>query len=370
MPAWSAILSLEATIKLTRTSGFDLDIQLKVPSSGITALYGPTGSGKTTLLRCIAGLERGTKADDIRVNWAGSWWQNQHQFVAPHKRGIGYVFQDAKLLPHLTVQGNLDFACKRNRSGIEADLGQIIDWLSLESLLDKSVQQLSGGETQQVAIARALAAGPGLILMDEPLSALDQGARGRILSFLDRLHDRLSVPTVYVSHSLEEITYLADNIILLHQGRVTASGSVFDISSRTDLAMSREESAGSVISCTIQKHDAKFGLSELQFDGGHLYVTQRHEPVGSHIRVRIPARDVSITLTPDSSSSILNIMPAKVETIEPSDKARFLVRLAVGKHFLLARITGKSVQYLNLKPGQTVYAQIKSVALLSEHMAH
>jgi len=361
-------LNLESTIKLTRASGFNLDIQLHIPSAGITALYGPTGSGKTTLMRCIAGLERGSKTDDIQINCSGAWWQNQDHFVPPHKRGIGYVFQDAKLLPHLNVQGNLDFASKRNRSDNDADLSQIINWLSLEHLLDKSVQQLSGGETQQVAIARALASGPGLILMDEPLSALDQQARIRILPFLNRLHEKLSVPIIYVSHSLEELTYLADNIILLHNGRVTASGSVFELSSRTDLALSQDESAGSVISCTIREHDENFGLSELEFDGGCLYVTRRDEPVGSTIRVRIPARDVSITLAPDNSSSILNIMQARVDTIESSDKTRFLVRLAVGKHFLLARITSKSVQHLKLQPGQTVYAQIKSVALLSEQL--
>jgi molybdate transport system ATP-binding protein len=362
-------LSLESTIRLTRASGFDLDIRLQIPSSGITAIYGPTGSGKTTLLRCIAGLERGVQADDIQINYSGVWWQKQDHFVPAHMRGIGYVFQDAKLLPHLNVQGNLDFATKRNRSGKAADLSQIISWLSLDHLLDKSVLQLSGGEAQQVAIARALATGPELILMDEPLSALDQPARARILPFLNRLHENLSVPIVYVSHSLEEITYLADNIILLHKGRVTAAGSVFEMSSQADLTLSRDESAGSVISCSIRKHDEDFGLSELQFDGGCLYVTQRDEPVGSSIRVRIPARDVSITLTPDNNSSILNIMQARVDAIEPCDKTRFLVRLAVGKHFLLARITGKSVRHLQLETGKIVYAQIKSVALLSEQLA-
>lgn len=361
-------MSLESTIKLSRSSGFDLDVQIHIPSAGITALYGPTGSGKTTLLRCIAGLERGSKTDDIQINYSGAWWQKRNKFVPPHERGIGYVFQDAKLLPHLNVQGNLDYARKRNRSGQEADLNQIIDWLSLQQLLDKSVQQLSGGEIQQVAIARALATGPRLILMDEPLSALDQHARARILPLLSRLHEKLSIPIVYVSHTLEEITYLADKIILLDKGRVVASGSVFDLSSRADLTISQDESAGSVISCHIQKHDAQFGLSELQFDGGCLYVTQRDEPLGSTIRVRIPARDVSITLTPDKNSSILNILQARVDSIEASETARFMVRLAVGKHFLLARITRKSVQHLKLEPGQTVYAQIKSVALLSEQL--
>lgn len=361
-------MSLESTIRLSRSSGFDLDVQIHISASGITALYGPTGSGKTTLLRCIAGLERGLRTDDIQIKYSGVWWQNQNIFVPPHKRGIGYVFQDAKLLPHLNVQGNLDYARKRNKSGKDVDLNQIIEWLSLRQLLDKSVQQLSGGEIQQVAIARALATGPGLVLMDEPLSGLDQHARARILPFLSRLHEKLSTPIVYVSHSLEEITYLADKIVLLDKGRVVASGSVFDLSSRADLMISQDESAGSVISCNIKKHDEQFGLSELQFEGGRLYVTQLDQPLGSSIRVRIPARDVSITLTPDKNSSILNILQARVDSIESSDKARFMVRLAVGKHFLLARITRKSVQRLKLAPGQTVYAQIKSVALLSEQL--
>ncbi len=361
-------MSLESTIKLNRSSGFKLDVHIRVPSSGVTAIFGPTGCGKTTLLHCIAGLERGQKGDDIRINFTGTWWQNQNLFIAPHKRDIGFVFQDTRLLPHLSVQGNLEYARRRNRSGENFELAQIVSWFSLETLLAKSVQQLSGGETQRVAIAQALASGPRLILMDEPLSALDQPARSRILPFLSRLHGNLSIPIVYVSHSLEEISHLADNLILLEHGHVVTSGSVFDLTSRADMTIAQDESAGAVILCRIHKHDDQFGLSELRFDGGSLFVTQRDEPLGNSIRVRIPARDVSITLSQDQQSSILNILQATVDSIEPSEKSRFIVRLKVGKQFLLARITRKSAQFLNLNPGQTVYAQIKSVALLSKQL--
>jgi molybdate transport system ATP-binding protein len=361
-------LSLESSIKLSRSSGFDLDIQIKLPASGITALYGPTGSGKTTLLRCIAGLERGLKSDSIAINFSGKWWQRDKEFVPTHERKIGYVFQDAKLLPHLNVRENLAYAVKRNKSFGNPDPASIVDWMSLEELLDKSIQQLSGGEVQQVAIARALVSGPELILMDEPLSALDQVARIRILSFLNRLHEKISVPILYVSHSLEEISYLADSAVILDKGRVVACGSIFDLTQRADLTISRDEAAGSVIQCKIKQHDPEFGLSELEFDGGCLLVTQREEPPGSSIRVRVPARDISITLEPDQSSSILNILRAEIDSVEATNKSRYLVKLKVGTHFLLARITHKSAQHLQLKPGQIVYAQIKSVALLSEQL--
>ncbi len=358
-------MSLDIDVRLARTN-FTLEVKQSIPGTGLTALYGPSGSGKTTLLRCIAGLEKGLKNDRIRVDFNQISWQAENHFVPAHQRGIGYVFQDAKLIPQLNVMGNLDYAVKRKRSNNGQSLADIIDWLSLQPLLKKPVQQLSGGERQRVAIGRVLATGPRLILMDEPLSSLDQPARAKILPFLNRLHAELAIPIVYVTHSLEEITFLADRMMLIESGQIIASGTVFDMTSRVDLDISHEESAGSLLMCRVNRHDEQFGLSELVFDGGRLFVARREEQPDTRIRVRIPARDVSITLSPDSHSSILNILKAKIQAIEETDGARVLVRLSVGTSVLLARITRKSRHHLELKTGQEVYAQIKSVALLTE----
>jgi molybdate transport system ATP-binding protein len=359
-------MTLDIDVKLTRSDNFALEIKQSIPDSGLTAVYGPSGSGKTTLLRCIAGLEKGTANDRIWVDFNHACWQGENCFVPAHKRGIGYVFQDAKLIPHLNVKGNLDYAVKRRRSDRGQSLADIIEWLSLAPLLGRPVQKLSGGEKQRVAIGRVLATGPELVLMDEPLSSLDQPARAKILPFLNRLHGELAIPIVYVTHSLEEITYLADRMILIDAGQITASGSVFDMTNRLDLDISHEESAGSLLICTVSHHDDQFDLSELTFDGGKLFVARQDEEPGSRIRVRIPARDVSITLSADNHSSILNILEATIEAIEDTDNARVLVRLNVGTSVLLARITRKSRHHLDLHPGQQVYAQIKSVALLTE----
>jgi len=320
------------------------------------------------LLRCIAGLESKKAIERLNLTFDDHCWDSERTNLPTHQRRIGYVFQDANLLPHLTVQGNLDYAAKRNRSGKKDSMDGIIDWLSLQPLLNKSPPELSGGEKQRVAIGRALATGPQLVLMDEPLSSLDQHSRTRILPFLNRLHAELAIPIVYVSHSLEEITYLADMMILLEDGKVAAAGSIFDLTSRVDLNMSHDEAAGSVLVCNVSSHDDKYGLSELEFDGGRLQVARREEPAGSKIRVRIPARDVSITLLADQQSSILNILEARIVAIEDTQAPRVMISLNVGDSLLLARITRKSRHILKLEPGQTVYAQIKSVALLTEQL--
>jgi molybdate transport system ATP-binding protein len=359
-------MTLNIDVKLTRSDSFTLEVKQSIPGTGLTALYGPSGSGKTTLLRCIAGLEKAEPNDRISVEFNHNYWHGENCFVPAHKRGIGYVFQEAKLIPHLNVQGNLNYAVKRRHSGNGHSMADIVQWLSLRPLLTKPVQKLSGGEKQRVAMGRMLATNPGLVLMDEPLSSLDEPARAKILPFLNRLHAELAIPIVYVTHSLEEITYLADKMILIEAGKITASGSVFDMTSRVDLDISHAESAGSLLMCTVSAHDSEFGLSELVFDGGRLFVARRDEQPGTRIRVRIPARDVSITLSPDNHSSILNILKAKIEAIEDTDDSRVLVRLAVGTSVLLARITRKSRHHLGLHAGQEVFAQIKSVALLTE----
>lgn len=360
-------MDLKAKIRLTRSPYFQLDVDLDIAGKGITALYGHSGSGKTTILRCLAGLERGTSNDSIFIQYGDTIWQDNNHFTPPHKRSVGYVFQDGQLLPHLSVAGNLDYGLKRRQTEDGPSRNQVVEWLELGSLMDKPVTQLSGGEVQRTAIARALVCGVNLILMDEPLGAIDQEAKGRILPYLDNLHRELEIPIVYVSHLLQEITHLADQLIILERGTVVTSGSVIDLSSQLNLTIAHDEAAGSILECTLAAHEEEFGLSKLLFDGGELFVTQRDQPEGSRIRVRIPARDVSVTLEPPTQTSILNIIETRIEAIEAAPHARLLLRLSAGSQFLLARVTRKSIQQLGLHKNQKVYAQIKSVALLTEY---
>lgn len=359
-------MTLNARIDLRRPRGFHLDVDLEIPGSGITVLFGPSGSGKTTILRCLAGLERGSAGDLIRVDLRGDAWQDRGRFTRPHLRGVGYVFQEAQLLPHLTVEGNLAYASTRRRKSGGPPTDQVVEWLGLAPLLAHRTAQLSGGEIQRTAIARALVSGSNLILMDEPLGALDRTSRYRILPYLDSIHQELAIPVVYVTHLLEELTYLADHVIMLDGGRVVAEGSVMQLTSRLDLTISHEERAGAILDCVLADHDDDYGLSRLSFDGGELFVTRRAESLGSHIRVRVPARDISIALDAPARTSILNIIRTRVDAVESSTETRALVRLAAGSQYLLARVTRKSAERLALRPGLEVFAQIKSVALLTE----
>jgi|TARA_B100000315_G_scaffold260492_2_gene322343 molybdate transport system ATP-binding protein len=360
-------MDLKASIDLTRSTNFRLNVDLEIPGAGITALYGHSGSGKTTILRCLAGLERGLATDTIRIQFGDTIWQDADHFTPPHRRHIGYVFQDAQLLPHLTVAGNLDYAISRRQIDGGPSLSQVVAWLELGSLIDKPVTRLSGGEVRRTAIARALLSGVNLILMDEPLGAIDQEAKARILPYLDNLHRELAIPIVYVSHLLEEITHLADRLIIVERGQVIASGSVIELSSQLNLAIAHDETAASILECTLDCQDEEYGLSKLLFDGGELYVTELKQPKGSKVRIRIPARDVSLALDPPGKTSILNIIETRIESIEEGQQARMLVRLSAGSQFLLARVTRKSIEQLALHVDQKVYAQIKSVALLTEY---
>lgn len=355
-----------ANIKLRRTSGFSLDARLEV-GRRVTALYGPSGSGKTTLLRLIAGLERGTKHDSIEISYDDTVWQNSTRFVPPHERRVAYVFQQPQLFPHLTVRGNLDYGAKRARKTV-LSRQQVESWLDLNTLLDKRPQQLSGGEAQRVAIGRALLGDARCILLDEPLGSIDQAARQRILPYLSRLHHELDLPVVYVSHSLDEVNYLADYVYQLDNGRIKASGSIFETSASLSLARSEGDELATVVECRARGFDTGFQLAELALGRHALFVATTHMQIGESVRVRIPARDVSITLEPPSNTSILNILPATVDDVADMEASpSSLVRLAIDGQHILARVTRKSRALLNLAPGQAVFAQIKGVALLTDH---
>jgi len=341
---------------------FSLHCDIDLPMQGVTVIFGRSGCGKTTLLRCIAGLTqaRGTLQFDEKI------WQNATQFVPTHRRPLAYVFQEPRLFPHLDVRGNLQFALKRvplNQRRIQFD--DAVAWLSLENLLAHKPAQLSGGQQQRVAIARALLASPQLLLMDEPLASLDIDSKTEILPYLERLHTQLDIPILYVTHALDEVARLADRVLLLDNGRVQAMGALNDLLTQPQLPLSHFDEASAVLDATITAHDTHYHLSQVAINGGSLTVALSPLPIGSHTRVRILARDVSIALQPPTQSSIQNSVAVQIVDISSDrDPARVLVRLALGDTHLLARITRRAADQLALQTQQTVYAQIKAVALM------
>jgi len=344
---------------------FVLDADLDLPGHGVSALFGHSGSGKTTLLRILAGLER---APGAHVVVGDETWQDDARgvYVPTHRRGIGYVFQEASLFEHLDVRANLEFGLKRLPRGARRfDIGPVTDLLGIGHLLDQRPATLSGGERQRAAIARTLLASPRLLLMDEPLAALDMKRKQEILPYLERLHDELALPVVYVSHSADEVARLADYLVVLEQGRVLASGPLADTLARLDLAANFEDDAGVMIETVLTERDAD-GLSHLAFPGGVLLVGRRDAAIGSRVRCRIHARDVSLALERPRGSSITNILPAVVDAVGPAaTPGQVLVRLKIGETLLLARITERSRRELAVEPGCALWAQVKAVALLA-----
>jgi molybdate transport system ATP-binding protein len=347
---------------------FALDVDLTLPGRGVTALYGHSGSGKTTCLRCIAGLEKSAHAF-IRIN--GEVWQDSADghFVPVHKRPLGYVFQEASLFPHLTVRSNLEFGLKRIAARErKVKLEQATTLLGIDHLLDRQPDKLSGGERQRVGIARALLTSPRLLLLDEPLAALDAHRKGEILPYLERLHDELDIPMLYVSHSQDEVARLADHLVVLSNGKALASGPIGETLARLDLPLAMGDDAGVVIEGSIIAYDATYHLVTVQLPRSDLSIRVAHSNLqpGKPLRFKVQARDVSLSLQDDDRSSILNRLPVTVISEIPADNiAHVLVRLDAGGTALLARITRYSRDQLQLAPGQQLWAQIKSVALLA-----
>jgi molybdate transport system ATP-binding protein len=344
--------------------GFCLDVDLHLPGSGVTALFGPSGSGKTTCLRAIAGLEH-ARGGYVQVN--GETWQDdaRHIFVPTHGRALGYVFQEPSLFAHLSVQGNIEYGFNRAHLEDRNELQRTVDMLEIGALLNRRVDNLSGGERQRVAIARALLTRPRLLLLDEPLASLDLKRRSEILPYLERLHDELEIPSIYVSHMPEEAARLADHLVLLEAGVVIASGPLQETLARLDLPTTFTHKAGVVIEATFGGHSEADHLTRLDFPGGALHVPQRAAPVACKFRCRIEARDVSLTLQPQTDTSILNIIPGVIVGIAETDHpAQVLVRLDANGTALLARITRRSWNALELAPGKHVWAQVKTVVLI------
>jgi molybdate transport system ATP-binding protein len=353
---------------VVRHAGFALDVALALPGRGVTGLYGHSGSGKTTCLRCMAGL---VKPDSgyLRVN--GEVWLDSAAGISlpTHKRPLGYVFQEPSLFPHLSVLRNLQFGQKRvAASEHRVQLAQATELLGIDHLLDRMPAGLSGGERQRVGIARALLTSPRLLLMDEPLAALDLKRKREILPYLERLHDELDIPVIYVSHSPEEMARLADHLVVLDAGRVIASGAIADTLSRLDLPAARTDEASVVVEGVAGEFDADYGLLtvHLPSTASTMRLVHGHIPLGQRVRLAVKARDVSLTTGDQELGSILNRLPVSVLEVAAAEHPNHvIVRLDADGTLLLARITRYSSDRLALAPGTCLWAQIKAASLLA-----
>jgi molybdate transport system ATP-binding protein len=352
--------SIQARFKID-WPGFSLDVDLSLPGRGVTALFGPSGCGKTTLLRSIAGLERPPKGE-LRVN--GDIWQDDGIWVPTHCRPLAYVFQESSLFPHLSVMGNLQYGRQRASQAASFDLSQVIELLGIEALLPRKPDALSGGERQRVAIARALAVNPRLLLMDEPLAALDMQRKQEILPYLERMQKTLDIPIIYVTHAPDEVARLAHYIVMLDHGKVTASGSLYDTLSRVDLPLRLGDDRGVIVDARVGEIDRQWHLARLDFADGAFWTRDQGLIVQDTARLHILARDVSIVREKPVQSSIQNILAGHIDRCVDDDApGSVIVRVLIGETPLLARITTRAVADLALKPGDSVWVQVKSVAL-------
>ena len=355
-------MSIQARFKHCYES-FTLDVDLDLPGKGITALFGPSGCGKTTLLRCMAGLTRATQG---QLTVHGQVWQDASRFMPTYQRPLGYVFQEANLFAHLNVQSNLLYGMARVPVA-ERRIPQssVVELLGSAHLRERLPLGLSGGERQRVAIARALLTSPRLLLMDEPLAALDLARKNEFLPYLERLHDELDIPVLYVSHAPDEVARLADHIVVMQDGRAVGAGPLTETLARLDLPIHLGEDAGVVLHAVVAEIDAVWHLARVEFPGGSLWVRDAGHAIGHAVRVRILARDVSVALAPVAGVSIQNCLPATVEQMaDDYHPALSLLRLRMGESPLLARLTRRSSAALALEPGKPVWVQIKAVALI------
>lgn len=344
-------------------ASFQLNVDAEIPQQGITAVFGPSGCGKTTLLRAMAGLEN---CDSGFFSLNEQVLQDDNTFIPPHHRRIGYVFQESSLFPHLSVRGNLEYGYKRIPAGYKKpDFDHIVMMLGLKPFLSRKPMSLSGGEKQRVTIGRTLLTNPQILLMDEPLTGLDIQSKNEIYPFLLMLQRELKLPLLYVSHSTDEVARLADTLMLMEQGRIVAGGPVTEILTRSDLTLAHRSDAESIIVAEVSAHDERYRLTLCDFAGGRFYVPLNSLKIGQEVRLRILARDVSLTLQKQDETSILNIFPVVIKEIIEESDARMTIRLSAEGIPVLSRITRKSAEMLQLKPDKKVFAQVKSVAVLA-----
>ncbi|WP_353210998.1 molybdenum ABC transporter ATP-binding protein [Rhodovarius sp.] len=343
-------------------AGFALDASFTAPAAGVTALFGPSGCGKSSILAAVAGLLR---PESGRVALAGEALLDTARglFTAPERRRFAMVFQDARLFPHLSVAANLRYGLRRAPAQATGPgFEEVVALLGLEHVLARRPGRLSGGERQRVALGRALLARPRLLLMDEPLAALDAARRAEVLPFLARLRDAAAIPILYVTHALDEVDALADQMVLLAEGRVLAQGPVEALAARTDLPLAARRDAGALLTCRIAAHDQVRGLTQLDFPGGRFAVPLRAEPIGSQARIRLRARDVAVATEPPRGISTQNVLAAQLVSVgDATSSPEVFLQLALGPSIILARVTRDSIARLGLRPGLAVWAVIKAV---------
>jgi molybdate transport system ATP-binding protein len=347
-----------------RHKGFQFAVDCTLPMQGVTAIFGRSGCGKTTLLRLVAGLE---KVNQAKVHFGTQVWQDKGVFVPLHQRRIGLVFQEHSLFSHLTVRDNMLYGYVRTPQVLRRfSLESISILLGLETMLDRRIDALSGGQRQRVAIGRALLTSPQLLLLDEPLSALDYRTKSEIMPFLEHLSQHLGVPILMVSHSVEEVERLANQIVFMDHGKIERIERLQQALSRVDSPLFRHEGASSILMAELANQDAGDGLSELVLAGCRsiLWIPKISYQQGEQVRVRVLARDVALSLIAVIDSSLLNVLPAKIVQITMQDEARVLIKLLVGVQTLFAQVTQRSLRQLQLTEGMSVYALIKAVALV------
>lgn len=347
----------------TTLSDFDLEVNTDFPAHGISAIFGRSGSGKTTLLRCIAGFH----PCHGHICLAGKDWLNTDQrlFVAPHRRQIGYVFQDARLFSHLDVVANLRFAHSRATAKHQFELDQVIDILDLQGLLSRDIQDLSGGEGQRVALGRTLLCQPELLLLDEPLSALDQGRKTELLPYIKSVCDGLDIPALFVSHAIDEVAQLAAHTVVLEDGKVQSAGPTLEVLEHPGLQrLTGRFEAGVVLNASITSYDEDYQLAQLVVEGQALVLPMAHAPtLPSKVKLFVRARDVSVATVRPQNISIRNVLPGKLLTIKTEQTTPFAeLSIAVGAQILHARVTRAAVAELNLVENCNLFALIKSVS--------
>ncbi|MFM8860248.1 MAG: molybdenum ABC transporter ATP-binding protein [Methylocystis sp.] len=361
-------MTLDSQIKClfkSRLGQFDLDIDMSLPARGVTAIFGPTGSGKTTIMRCLAGLYKAS-VGHLVVN--GETWQDSSYFRPTHERAIGYVFQEASLFPHLTVQKNLLYGAGNKKPNELDNFDKIISLLGLETLLERSPQNLSGGERQRAAIGRALLSAPKVLLMDEPLSALDHSTKQEIMPFMEKLHDELELPIIYVTHDMNEIEQIADHLVLIASGKVQASGKLTAIQSDPSLPLAGSYDAAVSLDGTLVSYDQIFGIARFSVMGGFLNVPSHPMILGTKRRLKIFASDVSLTWDGKHKSTIDNILPVIVMDMQETSSSQVTAILSLGLDKtgdgILARVTKRSWETLGLEKDQNLFAQVKGVSLV------
>ncbi|QXL84681.1 molybdenum ABC transporter ATP-binding protein [Comamonas sp. NLF-1-9] len=354
---------LRARLQLARP-GFSLDVDLDLPARGVTALYGASGCGKTTCLRAIAGLSRARG----QVALGDALWQDDARgvWLPTHRRHLGYVFQEASLFEHLTVRRNMEYGQRRQPPARQrVSLERAVELLGLPGLLGRMPHTLSGGERQRVAIARALAASPSLLLMDEPLAALDEARKAEVLPYLEQLQRELDLPVLYVSHASDEVARLASHLVVLEAGRVRAQGAAASLLAQPDLPLAHARDASALVAGTVAAYDPGDYLLSVRFGGGTLrLVSTRSLPLGAPVRLRVAARDVSLARQAPQDCSILNVLAVRLSDLVPDGPGQVLARLDCAGTPLLARITRHSCVHLGLRTGESLYAQIKGMALM------